>query len=277
MLKQVTLAALTSAALASVSGAAFAVGTGLPFTLDEVGVTGIAVPQVTIADSFDFSYSAKITQANDGSGPGGVLDGDAFDESGFLEVSSFKNGSTTSALALNSPAIFGGYGMYGIFTLAGGATFDGTGITANFTGGSLSLYIDPDQDTTKTLGVNGMSATILGGNVEDQFVGSASLTDGGNAHLFAGLANGDFEVVFSDWTLSPFGSTYFSAPSPFHMRVNFNGNTTTVTPPGSVIAPFTSTADGSGNAFFNNNVPEPTVLALLGLASLGVAFTRRKI
>ena len=97
------------------SSGAMAVGDGLPFTVSEGVVPGVPGANDLAVDSFDFSYTAVIEQTNDG----GVLNGDFFGEKGFFEASSFKNGTDTPGQFLNSPAIAGGYGMYGIFELTG--------------------------------------------------------------------------------------------------------------------------------------------------------------
>jgi hypothetical protein len=266
--------AIAIALLGSLYGtSASAVGTGLPWTVDESVVPG-SVFNIFTVDSFDFSYKAVIEQANDG----GLLNGDPFQEKGFFEVSSYKLGVATVSSQLNCIFTPFCYNMYGVFDISGTATATGGGIRATFTSATLSLYLDPDQNTTKSLptsdgtfdGIIAGSVT-LGGNIEDLLIGTATLLNVGEAHVFPGLANGDFEVVLGNWSLTSFGASYWSAPSPFYFRVNFDGNTTTITG-ASLTAPFFAKADGSGNAFF---IPEPTSLALLGLGLFSLGASRR--
>jgi len=257
----------------------FAAGVGENFSIDEGVVAGSFPNVVTGIDKVNFTYTALIDQTNNG----GVLNGDAFVEKGFAQWGAYVNDAAAVIPSqLNSLEIGGGYKVYMVFTALGTAAFNGIGITATFTSFEIDIFLDSSSNTVLTLPADGIPGNgDIPGNVakvgdgEDQLLASANLISVGEAHLFGGLAAGDFEIQVTDLGLELFGESFFTDPSPFYSIMNFAGNTGTVTPPGSINAPFTSVATGDGQLFFQ--VPEPGTLGLLGGGLLGAAaFLRRR-
>lgn len=261
---------------------AWAVSFGENFSIDQTcgAVSPCSESGGTInnVDRVNFGYSAVIDQTNDGSN-GGILDGDSFTEKGFATWTGYLDDS-------NNPVagsfINADYQVYMVFTATGTAAFDGAGILATFQTFTIDIYVSDNTDTALTLPANTAGSVLNGGNAigggvgvnaDDQLIATATLLAAGEAHLFGGLANGDFEIIVSDLGLSLFGADFLTSPVPFYEIMNFAGVTTIVSG-ASLTQAFTATAQGSGDLFFT--IPEPGTLGLLGGGLLGAAALLRR-
>ena len=108
-------------------------------------------------------------------------------------------------------------------------------------------------------------------------IGSVALASDGTAatNLQATL---DFAAAMG--TTGPLG--FFQAPNPFNIVIGSqaggNGQNTTYTDNGTLVrvSTFTSNRGGGSLAFTSQQVPEPSVLALAGLALIGAGLARKR-
>ena len=282
---QTLLAAGAALALVTgLSGAASAAGIGSNFTIDETcGGSGLCaeamfagiIPNI---DRVSFSYQAIIDQSNDGSGLGGILDGDAFAENGFLQFGSYLNdaGGVIPSL-LNTP---GGYGVYATFEATGTAVVTPLGqIDVTFDAFTMEFFIDDDLDTILTNSDDGIVGNAIvnpvsvSNNADDNLIATATVLGANDTLLQNSLNDGSFEIQLTDFGRNLFGESFLTSPEPFYTLMSFTGVTTELDPDGSATDPFVTTATGSGDLFF---VPEPGTMTLFGVGLLGLGMSMRR-
>jgi hypothetical protein len=270
------LAMSIAASLAVAASPAFALVAStdaVDVTIQEGAITG-AGTNVVVADQLSGQYDEIFTVTD--------VTTSSFNTLAVFNAGGWFNNNVAAGDQINvaeNIALGIGYGLYALFQSDGTFSVSGTSVVFSGGNGTLQLWADPLQNTTKqlpgtVLSTDTISAILLGNTGDDQLLGSASLLTYGDGSGSTGAgSNGNFELIFGDWLLNGVGAdgdAYFTAPRPFMMMLDLNGNFQEFNP-ASIVDVKTN---GSANAFFA--VPEPGTTALLGLGLLGMGLGLRR-
>ncbi|WP_194712485.1 flocculation-associated PEP-CTERM protein PepA [Noviherbaspirillum soli] len=201
---------------------------------------------------------------------------------GYQEILTVDSASTFKTSAFAAVPVFWGneaslpvgtdFNVYAIFT-ANGQVIDNGGTFVG-TSGSIQLYLDRGIRSTLTLPAVGGAAINVTNGETDLLLASTENFSFGSGSLRPGSitqANGDFSLTFNDLLLTTAGAAYFTSPAPFYQQLTIDGNFSSTQPIN--LNGTSSVISGAANVFF---VPEPTAVALFGIALLGLGLSRRR-
>ena len=244
------------------------------FTIDEDVVDG-ALDQTHVAEGLTGKYTERLSlDCDDASCTSG-----SFSASLFVNWSSYLSDVPTATTIDTQLGAVGGsptsdYAAYVVGTAEGSFTQVVPGIFVFLpTDADAEVWLDPDQNTTKTLpGVgDGGDPVTLGNTSDDVQVMTAGTIDLATSKgvLINGISGG-FNLTFLDPALTAFGATYWLFPGA--LTLAFTNGDFDIEDGGADL----SDEHVFGDVSLSFEVPEPASLSLFGLGLLGAGMAARR-